>query len=71
MEEADGRVAINYDWQVEVEAPVLRRLAPLLRPAYAANHRWAMARGDRPWGGARCGFGAKCFGHKRAERPLM
>jgi len=46
MEEADGRVAINYDWQVEVEAPVLRRLAPLLRPAYAANHRWAMARGE-------------------------
>lgn len=41
-----GRFAdIRYDWQVTVEQPLLSRLAPLLRPAYAANHRWAMARG--------------------------
>lgn len=41
-----GRIAdIRYDWQVLVEQPLLRRLSPLLKPAFAANHRWAMARG--------------------------
>ena len=37
--------AIDYDWRVRVEKPGLKPLTPLLRPLYAANHRWAMARG--------------------------
>ena len=41
-----GTLAI-YDWRVRVERPLLRRLAPLLGPAFAWNHRWAMARGAR------------------------
>jgi hypothetical protein len=36
---------ITYDWRIVVEKPILKRLTPLLRPLYAANHRWAMARG--------------------------
>lgn len=42
----DGEIAdIRYDWHVEVGKPVLRQLAPVLWPVFAANHRWAMARG--------------------------
>lgn len=36
----------TYDWRVRVEKPLLRPLTPLLAPIYAANHRWAMARGE-------------------------
>ncbi len=37
--------AVDYDWRIDVEKPLLKPLTPLLRPVYAANHRWAMARG--------------------------
>ena len=44
--EQRGDVAdVSYDWRVAVEKPLLKPLTPLLRPLYAANHRWAMARG--------------------------
>jgi hypothetical protein len=39
-------VVITYDWQVAAAKPLLRRLSWLLRPAFAANHRWAMDRGE-------------------------
>jgi hypothetical protein len=43
----DGpEVVITYDWRVSAAKPLLRRLSWLLRPAFAANHRWAMARGE-------------------------
>lgn len=43
----DGpEVVITYDWRVEASKPLLRRLTWLLRPVFAANHRWAMARGE-------------------------
>ena len=43
----DGpEVVITYDWRVSATKPLLRRLTWLLRPAFAANHRWAMARGE-------------------------
>lgn len=37
---------ITYDWRVSASKPLLRRLTWLLRPVFAANHRWAMARGE-------------------------
>ena len=40
-----GLAAIGYDWRIEVEKPLLKPLTPVLKPVYAANHRWAMARG--------------------------
>jgi hypothetical protein len=44
--EQDGpETVITYDWQVSAAKPLLRRLSWLLKPAFAANHRWAMARG--------------------------
>ena len=43
----DGReVAVTYDWKILVEKPILRQLSFVLKPIYAANHRWAMARGE-------------------------
>jgi ribosome-associated toxin RatA of RatAB toxin-antitoxin module len=44
---ADGpHVDIEYLWSVNAQKPVLRYLSFLLRPIFAANHRWAMARGE-------------------------
>ena len=43
----DGRfVNITYDWRIRAEKPLLRYLSFLLKPVFAANHRWAMARGE-------------------------
>jgi hypothetical protein len=45
--EQDGpEVVVTYDWRVSASKPLLRRLTWLLRPVFAANHRWAMARGE-------------------------
>lgn len=45
--EQDGpEVVVTYDWRVDASKPLLRRLTWLLRPVFAANHRWAMARGE-------------------------
>jgi hypothetical protein len=43
----DGpEVLITYDWRVAATKPLLRRLSWLMKPAFAANHKWAMARGE-------------------------
>ena len=43
----DGpETVITYDWRVVATKPLLARLSWLLRPAFAANHRWAMDRGE-------------------------
>lgn len=39
-------VAITFDWKLLAEKPLLRLLTPLLRPAFAANHKWAMEKGQ-------------------------
>lgn len=46
IEQDQGAVRVTFDWQVRVHKPLLRTLAPLLRPAFEANHRWAMAQGE-------------------------
>jgi hypothetical protein len=40
-----GFVDIEYDWQIAADKPLLKALSFLLKPAFAANHNWAMARG--------------------------
>lgn len=40
-----AEVAITYDWRISAEKPLLRALSFLLKPIFAANHHWAMARG--------------------------
>jgi hypothetical protein len=42
-----GGTRADLTWEVRVERPVLRMLAPLLRPAFAWNHRWTTPRGER------------------------
>jgi len=39
-------VEAMFDWRIEARKPLLRFLAPIFRPALAANHRWAMRRGE-------------------------
>ena len=42
----DGDFAdIAYDWRIAADKPLLRYGTPVMRPIFAANHRWAMARG--------------------------
>jgi hypothetical protein len=41
-----AETVITYHWHVTVAKPLLRRLSWLLKPVFAANHRWAMARGE-------------------------
>lgn len=46
--EPDGRyVTITYDWRIRADKPLLRYGSPLFKPLFAANHRWAMARGEQ------------------------
>ena len=45
--EQDGEwVDITYDWQIRADKPLLRYLSPVLKPIFAANHHWAMAKGE-------------------------
>jgi hypothetical protein len=43
----EGGTQADLIWEVSVERPILRLLAPLLRPAFAWNHRWTTPRGER------------------------
>ena len=42
---ADGGTRAALEWNVEVRKGLVRHLTPVLRPLFAWNHRWAMARG--------------------------
>ncbi len=43
----DGdHVNITFDWRLTVAKPLLKYLTPVMRPAFEANHRWAMAQGE-------------------------
>ncbi|MEW6129006.1 MAG: SRPBCC family protein [Acidobacteriota bacterium] len=44
----DGEFAVvTYDWRIRAEKPLLRSLSFLLKPFFAANHKWAMERGEQ------------------------
>jgi hypothetical protein len=38
--------SVVYDWLIVAEKGVLKRLSPVMKPIFAANHRWAMAQGE-------------------------
>ncbi len=46
FEEAGARTLVTCDCRVRVEKPLLKLLSPVFRPLFAANHRWAMRRGE-------------------------
>ena len=37
---------VTYDWLILAEKGLLKRLSPIMKPVFGANHRWAMARGE-------------------------
>jgi hypothetical protein len=46
--EQDGDwVDITFDWKIRADKPLLRYLSFLFKPIFAANHRWAMAQGEK------------------------
>ena len=46
LEQHGESVNVTFDWQLIADKPLLRYLSFLFKPAFAANHRWAMARGE-------------------------
>jgi len=39
-----GSTHVRFDWHVYADRPLLRVFTPILRPAFRANHAWAIAR---------------------------
>jgi len=46
FEQRGPAVDIVFDWRIRAEKPLLRWLSFVFKPIFAANHRWAMARGE-------------------------
>lgn len=44
---ADGHCEVIYDWKIQANKPLLRKLTPVLRPVFALNHHWAMRMGQK------------------------
>lgn len=38
---------ITYDWKIDANKPLLRRLSFLLKPLFGMNHEWAMRQGEQ------------------------
>ena len=36
---------VEYEWTIRADKPLIRLFSLLLKPVFALNHRWAMARG--------------------------
>jgi hypothetical protein len=47
FEQQGDEVLVLYDWNIRAEKPLLRRLGFVLKPVFAANHRWAMHTGEQ------------------------
>ena len=39
-------VNVKYDWKISAQKPLLKLFSPVMKPLFAANHRWAMAKGE-------------------------
>jgi hypothetical protein len=43
----DGEyVCITYDWKIRADKTLLRNFSFIMKPIFAANHRWAMKKGE-------------------------
>ena len=47
LEEVGPVANVTYDWKIRADKPLLRYLSFLLKPIFATNHRWAMAKGEK------------------------
>lgn len=41
----ENGTAIVYDWKIEAEKPLLKKLSGIIKPILSMNHEWAMAKG--------------------------
>jgi hypothetical protein len=46
FEEDGSNVNISYDWKIRADKPILRYGSFLMKPIFAANHHWAMRKGE-------------------------
>ena len=47
FESSETGCNITYDWRIEAKKPILRKLSWFLKPAFSANHLWAMRMGEK------------------------
>jgi len=47
FQESPAPTDVAFDWKLRADKPLLRHLSFLLKPAFSANHRWAMEQGER------------------------
>lgn len=40
-------VNATFDWRLRADKPLIRYLSFFLKPIFSANHRWAMAQGEK------------------------
>lgn len=45
LEQSGSLTVVTYRWTVSAEKPLLKTMSFALKPFFAANHEWAMARG--------------------------
>ncbi len=45
LAQAGDATEVNYEWAIRAHKPLFKYLSFLLKPVFALNHRWAMARG--------------------------
>lgn len=38
---------VTYDWRINAEKPLLKKLSFIFKPIFAANHHWAMRQGEK------------------------
>ena len=47
FEQDSDYVNMTFDWKIRADKPLLRYLSFLFKPIFSANHRWAMAQGEK------------------------
>ena len=45
LKEGGDATEVTYEWAIRAHKPLVRYLSVILKPVFAMNHRWAMARG--------------------------
>ncbi len=50
FEQQGSEVLVTYDWKLSAQKALLKRLSWAMKPTFAANHRWAMAKGEESLG---------------------
>lgn len=46
LKQVGEHVHLRYDWHVQANKGLIKKLSPILKPVFAMNHRWAMKQGE-------------------------